>query len=111
MHTFNGGPCEPEDSDRNKHRTGHSGGETELGLGDTVIIRYKSSVVSCPERICEGSGYHADKKPEECAPDHLKVEMVNVREDEGESLKEDVQNAEENRCEGTEQGDHGFENE
>lgn len=90
MHTCDGGPCKPEESNRNKDRTGHSGGEAELGLGKTVIIRYKSAVVSCPEWIREGSRYHADEKPEECAPNHLKVEVVNVREDKGESLKEDV---------------------
>lgn len=111
MHTFHSGPRKPEESDRNKYRTGNSGGEAELGLGDAVVVCNEPAVVSCPEWVRKDSTHHADEEPEESAPDHLKVEMVNVREDEGKGLKEDVQYAKKNRGEGAEEGDHRFEDE
>lgn len=111
MHTWDSGPREPEKSDRNQYCTGHSGREAKLGLGDAVILCNEPAVVSPPERVCEDAAYHTDEEPEKGAPDRLKVEMVDVREDEGEGLEEDVQDTEEDRGECTEEGYHRFEDE
>lgn len=90
MYTCDGGPREPEKPDRDQHSTSHRGGESELRLGNAVIVCNEPEVVSPPERVCEDAAHHAEEKPEESTPDHLEVKVVDVREDEGEGLEEDV---------------------
>lgn len=90
MHTFEGGPREPEESDRDQHSTSHRWGKSELRLGNAVIVCNEPEVVSPPERVCEDAAHHADEEPEKSTPNHLKIKMIDVRKDEGEGLEEDV---------------------
>lgn len=90
MHAWDGGPREPEQSDWDEDGACHGRGKAELGFGGTIVSSDETPVVTCPEGVGESAADHADEETKEGATDHLKVKVVDIREDEREGLEKEV---------------------